>query len=356
MRLVAARPARSAAVVAVLGVSAGVILLMLSMASLLDRLQNDPAVLGKRYQLTLPSAAGSPASIARVPGVESAGSRYELRAADSFDLGEPLKLISYSGDHTSFDAPPLAAGRRLRGPGETEVGLGLAQALGLDPGGTLAVQVPGGRELRFRVAGVVRALDSDGRVAYIPPARLRAAAPSAGSTTVVRVAPGASPAAVRRRIEDETGVRAAGASAATPRSHSFLGVLAGLVRALAVVNGLICLYALVQALALTARERRSPVAVMRAFGAGRGTLALVFGGAAAAVLVPALALGALLEWALLAPLLDRLAAGYVSLPVGITAGSLALVSIGVLALALVAAACVARLLEREPVVSGLRQE
>ena len=71
-------------------------------------------------------------------------------------------------------------------------------------------------------------------------------------------------------------MRAAGATAATPRSHSFLGVLAGLVRALALVNGLICLYALVQALALTARERRSPVAVMRAFGAGRGTLALVF--------------------------------------------------------------------------------
>jgi putative ABC transport system permease protein len=356
MRLIAARPARSAGVVAVLGVSAGVILLMLGMASLLDRLQHDPALLGKRYQLTLPASAGSPKRLARVPGVRSAASRYEIRAADSFQLGESLKLIGYSGDHTNFEAPPLAEGRRLRGRSEAEVGVGLAGALGLRPGSTLAVAVPGGSELRLRVAGVVRALDSDGRVAYVPAPSLLRAAPWLEPTTVLRLATGASPASVRRRVEHLTGEQPAPAAAATSHSRSFLGVLAGLLRVVAAVNGLICLYALVQALALTARERRAPVAVMRAFGAGRGTLALVFAGAAAAVVVPAVVLGALLESTLLAPALEHLAAGYVSLPVSAGPASLVLVAVAIAALAALASAWVARILEREPIVAGLREE
>jgi putative ABC transport system permease protein len=356
IRLVAARPGRSAAVVAVLAVSAGVILLMLGMASLLDRLQHDPALLGKRYQLTLPASAGSPERLMRVPGVHSAASRYEIRGADSFELGESLRLIGYSGDHTDFESPPLAEGTRLRGRGETEVGVGLAEALGLRPGSTLAVAIPGGKELRLRVAGVVRALESDGRVAYVPAAPLLAAAPGTEPTTVLRLDPGASPASVRRRVELLTGELPARPTAATSRSRAFLGVLAGLLRVLAVVNGLICLYALVQALALTARERRSPVAVMRAFGAGRRTLALVFAGAAAAVVVPAVLLGALLESTLLAPVLGRLAAGYVSLPVTASLASVVLVAVAIAALAALASAWVARTLEREPIIAGLREE
>ncbi len=356
MRLIAARPARSAAVVAVLGVSAGVILLMLGMASLLDRLQNDPALLGKRYQLTVPASAGTPAQLAGISGVSAAASRYEVRAADSFELGESLKLIGYSRDHTDFEAPPLADGRRLRGGHEAEVGEGLAGALGLRPGSTLAVAVPGGRELRLRVAGVVRALESDGRVAYVRAHALLDAAPGTQSTTVLRLDPGARPAAVRQRVEDLTGELPSRASAATSRSRSFLGVLAGLLRVVAVVNGLICLYALVQALALTARERRSPVAVMRAFGASRGTLGLVFAGAAAAVVVPALVLGAVLESTVFAPALDRLAAGYISLPVSAGLASLVLVAVAIGALAALASGWVARMLEREPIVAGLREE
>src|SRR5262249_1924420 len=151
MRLIAARPARSGAVIAVLAVSAGGILLMLGVASLLDRLPNDPPPLGERYQLTGPAGARSPPPLARRPGVRSAASRYEIRAADSFDLGESLKVIGYAGDHTRFEAPPLAEGRRLRGMNEAEVGVGLAGALGLRPGSTLALAVPGGGDLHLRV-------------------------------------------------------------------------------------------------------------------------------------------------------------------------------------------------------------
>ena len=77
-------------------------------------------------------------------------------------------MIAYPGDHTSFEAPPLVAGRRLRGTDEAEVGAGLADALGLEPGSTLALALPSGRELRLRVAGVVSSLRHDGRVAYVP--------------------------------------------------------------------------------------------------------------------------------------------------------------------------------------------
>ena len=102
-----------------------------------------------------------------LPGVRDAAPRYQLHAADSFRLGEPVKLIAYPGDHTRFEAPPLASGRRMRAAGEAEVGLGLADALGLRAGSTLAAQAPGGGEMRLRVAGVVRALENRGRVAYV---------------------------------------------------------------------------------------------------------------------------------------------------------------------------------------------
>ncbi|HLM49190.1 MAG TPA: FtsX-like permease family protein, partial [Solirubrobacteraceae bacterium] len=55
-RLAAARRGRLGATVVVLGVAAGVVLLLLALAGLLERLQNDPALLGRRYQLTVPAA------------------------------------------------------------------------------------------------------------------------------------------------------------------------------------------------------------------------------------------------------------------------------------------------------------
>ena len=108
---------------------------MLALASLLERLREDPGTVGKRYQLAVsldPFAARRGAR--ELPGVPAVGQRYAVDAADSFRLGEPFRLVAYSGDHTEFEAPPLAEGRRIRGPDEVEVGVGLADALGLRPG------------------------------------------------------------------------------------------------------------------------------------------------------------------------------------------------------------------------------
>ena len=291
----------------------------------------------------------------RSPGVADVAPRYATDGADSYRLGEPLRLVAFPGDHTRFEAPPLAAGRRIRGPDEIEVGLGLADALGLRPGSTFAVQLAGGTEARFRVAGVVRALENDGRIGWVQPTRLLEADPGLEPSLAVRLDGGADRAAVTRELV-ALGAPPRSAAAATTRNAQFLGVLAAVLRGVGLAVGLVCLYALVQALAMTARERRGAVALLRACGADAGTVALVLLGAAAAVALPGALLGVVLEMTVMGPLVARLAAGFASLPLAPGPGQIVLVVAGLLALAAVATALVARRVLREPVVAGLREE
>ena len=355
MRLAAARRRRMLATVAVLGISGGVVLTMLSMASLLGRLEHDPSLVGKRYQLTVDEPASRVRAIERVPGVAAAAPRYVTFATDSFDLGESFKVVAYPGDHTPFEAPPLASGRRVRSAGEAEVGTGLADALGVRPGAELAMQLQNGREVRFRVVGLVRAFDSDGRVVYTQPARLLAADPSLTPQIAIRLAPGADQAAVEARLQ-QRGSTPQEATGATTRNAGFLNVLAALLRAVALVDAIVCLYILVQALALTARERRSTIAVLRASGAGAREVRLVLLGAALAVVLGAAPLAVALELLVLGPAVSGLAANYVSLPLAAGIGQVAIVVAGLFVLAAVAALMAARRLRRERVVAGLRSD
>ena len=354
-RFAVASRGRWAGSVLTLGVCAGVVLLMLALASLLVRLRDDPSVLGKRYQLTVDAPASLLNSIRAVPGVDAATQRFQVDAADAFRLGQPLRLIAYRGDHTRFEAPPLAEGRRIARPGEVEVGEGLADALGLHPGTQLATLSPAGNELRLRVVGVVRALDNNGRIGWVSAGTLERAEPGLSGQTVIRLAAGADRARVvagLRRLDVEP-VRVGGA---TTRDTSFLGILAAVLRAVALAVGLVCLYALLQGLAMTARERRGALAVLRACGASRADVAAVLGGAAAAVAVPAALLAVVLELVVLGPLVTRLAAGYAGLPLSPTPGQVAAVAGGLAVLAALSAWLVARRLVREPVVRGLREE
>jgi len=350
-RFATAARARWVAAVATVGVCAGVVTLMLALASLLERLRDDPGTVGKRYQLTVQLNEASLADVRAVPGVADAGPRYVTDAADSFRLDKPFRIVAYPGDHTRFEAPPLAAGRRLRSAGEIEVGLGLADALGLRPGSALAAQLPGGDEVRFRVAGVVRALENGGRIAWTRPDRLG----DLSSSVAVRLDGGADRAAVGRRLE-AIGAPPTRVGGASTRNAQFLGVLAALLRGVGLAVGLVCLYALVQALAMTARERRPAVALLRACGGDGATVALVLLGAAAAVAVPGALLGVALETAVLGPVVARLAAGFASLPIAPSPGQVVLVVAGLLALAAAATALVARRVLREPIVGGLREE
>jgi hypothetical protein len=112
----------------------------------------------------------------------------------------------------------------------------------------------------------------------------------------------------------------------------------------------------VQALALTARERRPTLALLRAAGAGAGTVARVLAGAALVLAIPAAALAIVLERALLAPLVSRLAAGYADVGPGADAGQALAVAGAFVAIALAAAGWVARRTVAEPPVAGLREE
>jgi hypothetical protein len=354
-RLGAARRARAAATVAVLGVSGAVVLLMLGLATLVQSLRDDPGSVGKRYHLTAALPAQALGKVRALPGVEAATTRYTVHAADSFALGEPVTLVAFGAQPTRFEDPPLAAGRRLRSAGETEIGLGLAQALGIGVGGVLAAQLPSGAEARFRVVGVVRSLDDDGRVAYVRPSRLLAADPSLRPDLAVRLAPGADPAPVRRGLA-RLGAQASAVGGATTHDGAFLGLLAALLRAVAAIDALVCLYALVQALALTARERRPTLSLLRAAGAPARTIAAVLAGATLVVTLPAAAIALALERWVLAPAVGGLAAGYADLAPRPVAGQALLVAAGLALLGLLAAAWVARAVVREPPVAGLREE
>ena len=358
LRLALGRPARLGGTALVLAACTGVVTLMLALASLLVDLSDDPASLGKRYELTAQLDADRSPDVRALPGVEAAAPRYELDATASFQLGQPVRLIGFEGDHVPFEAPPLADGRRLDpdadGLPEAEVGVGLAEALGLSPGSTLAVQLPDGVEERFRVVGVVRALDNDGRLAYVPADTVSQAADE--SAIAVKLADGASQAAVQAGLIDLGAADAGEAEAATTDDAAFLATLAGLLRAVALVNGLVCLYALMQALALTARERRGTIAVLRATGAGRGHIALLLGGVVAAATVPAIIAGLALQRWVLGPATADLAAGYADLQLTAAAAQAAGVAAGVALLAAFASWWVARRTTREPVVAGLREE
>jgi ABC-type antimicrobial peptide transport system permease subunit len=353
-RLVMARRARFVALVLVLGAAAAVILLLLALASLLTTLRDDPATLGKRYQLTAELDAGRAEDVEAIPGVRDAAPRYEVNAVSATALGSPLRLIAYPGDHTRFEAPALADGRRVRSAGEAEVGAGLADAVGLRVGSILAVQPGAARELRFRVVGIVRALQDEGRVAYVRPNRLAAALPFLDGPLAVRLEPGADREAVRRGLRS-LGAEPRSVSGATGDDRGLLDVLASLLRLVAITVALVCLISLVQALALTAAERRGAVATLRAAGADARALRRLLAGAALAVVVPAALLALLLEGLVLGPFTERVAAGYADLPLRTGPGQVALVAVGLIVLTAAASAWTARRLVREPVLAGLRE-
>jgi ABC-type lipoprotein release transport system permease subunit len=351
MRMVVSRPVRTLATSAVLAASGGIVLLMLALAGLLDALQHDPGVVGKRYQLT---TRGSPSAVARaesLPGVAAAARRFRFDAADAYDLGQAFQIIAYCGDRLRFEAPQLRSGRRATARGEAEVGRGLATALGLHPGSPLVAVFPDGDEARFRVSGVVDALDNDGRIAYVEPSRAICA--FHGGITVIQLAAGANAASVAAALR-QTGRPAQTVGGVTSRNASFLGVLAALLRTIAVLDGVVCAYVITQMMLLTASERRSAVAVLRACGAGPAQVAAVFAGVALPAAALAAPVAVVLEWAVLGPAVSGLAASYVSLSVRAGGADVALMIAGLAVITVGSAAAVARHAGRESILRALR--
>jgi predicted lysophospholipase L1 biosynthesis ABC-type transport system permease subunit len=348
-RIASARRTRLIATAATLGMSTAFVLLMLALASALSALETDPGSLGKRYQLTADLPPNEVRHVDSIRGVQAAAPRYELEAVDSFSLGETIDVIAYPGDHTIFEAPPLTSGSRMHGPRQAEVGAGLADALGLSPGSTLAIQLPSGTELRLRVSGIVGSLDHDGRVAYVPARALLAADPSAPEQLAVRIRPGADAS----RISAELGASSAPAATATARGVPLVDTLRSILRAIAIVDGMVCVYALIQACALTVQERRRTISVLRAFGGGDAAVRRLLTGAVIALLLPAAVIGVLLERLVLGPALSSLAAAYAVLPLGAGAREIGAVLAGLALAGALAVLWVARQTTRQSVIEGL---
>jgi putative ABC transport system permease protein len=351
-RLVGARRVRLVATALTLGLSAGFVLLMLALASELGTLETDPGALGKRYQLTATLPPSDTARVGRIPGVQAAAPRYELEAADAFALGETINVVAFGGDHSAFEAPALVSGRRLRGAREAEVGEGLARALGLTDGSTLALALPSGRELRLHVVGIVSSLQHDGRVAYVPASALLAADPGAPSLIAVRVRSTSDQGRVSGALT-ALGGEPTVAAGATARGAPLVDVLRTILRAVAIVDGLVCLYALIQACALTVHERRRTLAILRACGAGAGAVRRVLVGAVLALIVPAAVIGIALERFVFGPALSRLAENYATLPLNATMLDVLATLVGLGVAGAVAVMWVARQSVRESVVRGL---
>jgi ABC-type lipoprotein release transport system permease subunit len=325
---------------------------MLSLASELSSLETDPSALGKKYALTadLPPSAAS--RVRAIPGVAAVAPRYSTLAADSFELGETIDVIGYPGNHTTFEAPPLVSGRRLRGNDQVEVGAGLADALGLNEGSVLAIELGDGVEARFTVSGIVSSLQSDGRVAYVSARGLLRADPNVGEQLAVVLTPNANEDAVEAALV-RLGASPSSTGGATAKGVPLVDVLRTILRAVAIVDGLVCLYALIQACALTVFERRRTIAVLRACGAGGTAVARMLTGAVVMLVVPAAVIGVLLERLVFGPALSRLAENYATLPLDAGVPEILAVLAGLALAAVAAVAYVSRQASRESVVEGL---
>jgi ABC-type lipoprotein release transport system permease subunit len=352
VRLATTRRVRLAATLASLAICTSFVLLMLALASELDTLANDPTALGRRYQLTATVPHTGLSKVRALPGVSAAAPRWEVSAVDAFSLGEITYVIAFRGDHTPFEDPKLVSGQRLHGPGEAEVGQGLAQVLGLDVGSTLALTTASGRELRLRVSGIVAAVEHDGRVAYVPERALLKAEPEAPEKLAVVVGSGASTTAVTKELEG-LGSKVATASGVVGSGKTLVDALRALLVTIAVVDGLVCLYMLTQALTLTASERGSAIAVLRACGAGPRSIRALLAGAALAVIVPAAVIAVALERFVLGPAVASIAAGYVTLPLAAGLAEVAVLLAGLALIGVLAVWWVARRLTSRPIARGL---
>ena len=146
----------------------------------------------------------------------------------------------------------------------------------------------------------------------MPARALLAAEPDAPEKLAVVVSRGASTQAVTRELE-ALGSEVTTTKGVAGSGQALVDALRALLLTIAVVDGLVCLYTLAQALTLTATERRSAIAVAARLRRRARVDPGLLAGAALAVLVPAAVVAVLLERFLLGPAVAKIAAGYVTL-------------------------------------------
>ncbi len=181
------------------------------------------------------------------------------------------------------------------------------------------------------------------------PPRCSKRIPFAPEKLAIRISPGASQSAIQKAL----GPAAAPTETAVGRGAPLVKTLKAILLVVAVVDGLVCVYALIQACALTVQERRRTIAILRAFGAGPAAVRRVLAGAVAMLVVPAALIGIPLETIVLGPALSNLAASYATLPLAATTGEIVAVLIGLALAGATAVAWVARQATNQDVIEGL---
>ena len=125
--------------------------------------------------------------------------------------------------------------------------------------------------------------------------------------------------ALRRELDDagffatsSRGIAGQSVQSWAARSSGFIGVLVALLRTVAILDALVCLYAIAQLLALTVRSGAAASRPCARWAAGTGSSRASFR-AAAPVVVLAILVGVAAQRWLVGPAVARLAASYVSL-------------------------------------------
>ncbi len=353
-RLVVRRPGRFLMSVLAVAAALATILLLLAVGRFLLSVQEEPAALGERYSLLVNDGPQSLDLIRATPGVAAAVIRYEARALDAFELQEPIRIVAFGpGRDRVFAGRPLLSGRRAVEPGDTEVGAGLAQSLGLDVGGRLIAQVEQGGELQLTVTGIVQELAQDGRVAYTDVASLRAARPDLPADIAVRARSGVSVATLRTALEGQ-GLTVTTNSGLAPSGAPFLTTIVALLRVVAVVNGLVCAALVLLALVVLARERSETIGVLRTSGGSRRDVWALLFGAGVVLVAAALVAAYVLERFVFGPTLSGMVERYGVLPLAPNGADVVVVGLAGVVVVALTSALAARRYVRQPVVRLLR--
>ena len=250
----------------VLALSSAVVLLLLALAGLLERLETTRGWWASATSSRRTSPAEDARRVADLPACAAAaplrrgGGRLLPARGAAARRGLPRRSRALRGAAARRGPAPA-------GPARPSWGSGWPSASAC-AGATLATQPPRGPRCASAWLGWCARSRTRGR--WPTRARARCSRPRRASSPT---SPWCSSRG--RPAEVERGLRALGATP-TPAggavAHAgFLGVLASLLRVVALANGVVCLYALVQALALTAVERRgsSPCCGRAAPGGGR---------------------------------------------------------------------------------------
>ena len=294
-RLATARRARWATTVAVLAAASATLVLLLALASLLTALRDDPGTVGKRYSLTANLDEAAVPEVRALDGVADAAPRWQVDG-----VGAPTRSASRCGSSRSRGATRRSRRRRSpRAGGAARAGRGR----GRHRAGRRARAAARARRSPSRCraatrcacgsAGVVRALENEGRTAYVASealeptrrARRRRSSPCALERGADRAAVGRGLRRARRAADARRPRR----RRATARSSA---CWRRVLRVVALTVALVCLAVLAQALVLTVRERRpDDRAAAHDRRRPRRARAACSAGACAVVLVPAALLG-----------------------------------------------------------------